>query len=1652
MKKNKREKNFPELGSREEKVKKSSSLKRDEVESLKSGEDFTEKEAEKKLKKKVPVVHFAGETDKGNDKLITMSPIDKISETESKSKVIESDMTEVFRSRSFSPDVRRKIFKLPDMNKPMPPKRKQSKNRQTLKMLSKMKVTYPCHHRSRLDEFGSNVKFLQDKIKRKFKDDIDYIKPEFGDDVETVRTIKRNKNGEMSIHTDRYVRLGGKTCAGLSPFRATYPDIGRRSRLISGIRSKQEGPCKSPRSSSTPSLSKTPYFPMTESRYSPSRERLPRNAPQKENSSLKKSTVSKSSSSPCPSVSSYKSGKSGKSPISDKGSNSSLEKNQFHFSRTFSPVSSASRVSSPRSPSPGLYNIKRKTQKLTNSDVVKTIAKKPVATDKPSLQKCSITKSVVKPKEITSNGKTGGKKLVTPLKKGKTVKKEINEDKKVKKMTSKSRVSPDGGEKEKKILIREKPPERYVSMTVKKEKNEIAEGRDLVRTDSFFQNLFLRRSPERKSGIDYEKISSVLERARMYQRRINWPETYKSEPSLSLVTYYLNQKRPVSFSKFKRLDRDYDTYRLHSPLGSFYSENFQTKLRRFDSLSQFDESSRRGFSPEGKERSSSEPPFYRSGSNTPEDDRKRKQLRDSQSEISSIRSSPTSSRSPSCRRIRSQKILNGQKLLGRAKSAGELENDEKTKTSDLTRSTSSLNLSNVSDHTEYQAYVLELMHSSRKCKRFRELHKFYSNLEKMEELEKTASTGDLRPRFRNEEIIDFDRWKKVRTKERAEAELKTLVENLFKVQKEKDLLFRATDVEAVRWKGDRGLRIKERSVEDLKEQFNKFAFEELESDIWKQDFDVQKDNYKSLWKGNSVVDVAKNLNNTSASYRGRPLTLEDLEKIEKTNARIGKEYGYSLKAWSSLSNEQINFLKDQLNDIYGQDLRRKGLSGSTDNFADKYEVCVPKNSKIKSPGEGPLQVRCSSAMSKSNTLTPTIKRKESMQKEWKKADSISALPVLVKSENENGNLLQLPWKEDVAGSSKYGRSFSETRHPKEDHRYVSQRSKSASSQPLSEDEKKQLSMTLSREIIEKMSKSPGKGPILPRETLGALAAASGKLYELNKDYEMNYIPENRMEEPETGNESLKSKFVIPVKYKKSFVSEPESGSGSSETSVKTVIRKNSIDVSQKVQYFEDLRQSNEDFDKMDSKNFPKVEYEPEIYKTTANKKKKSILMPSSSLENLNDYFGHQKQYATTSPVHLSKTSNEGTKGVMTSVPVKPEDVRSGKNIIDDGKFIPVRYNLSSSPVNYKYLPSVSSNESLFSYRSRSVSPDPTKYYRAYLKMVKCGAVRKLCNKFESWEDLLSLSSDKDFWLPPAPRRFASDPELTRDMLRRFGTDPSKVTVRGQEVGDVRWLRTKFEKEVPHSSRGRSRVRRVRSPLARSPITVNDRYMPRINVISKKAELQLQGLDGKNSISPSRMHELPASPENYKSLIDYTKDHGGYYFSGEVEKLKRKFERLQDAERLSILGQMYTSTPDVNELRNIAPYLECSWVAHRYPGGPTSPEPEVVKKREMSKSKSQVKPRPHSSSPIRTKKPLSILKPSSSSSVDRSIFADQKFDPTIHRPKYRYQPEREVDRRCKRNESDRWCTWNKPTVTFKGFYLFICCRQVMEFRYVGHIIK
>lgn len=466
-------------------------------------------------------------------------------------------------------------------------------------------------------------------------------------------------------------------------------------------------------------------------------------------------------------------------------------------------------------------------------------------------------------------------------------------------------------------------------------------SQNIINTDNFFQHLLLRDFPSPAPSISsIYRSSSVLEKARKFQDP-NSPQ--KSEPFTGMLNIYLANKKPVSLSRFKEFEK-----RIPS-----LSPSPNMKSTAHISLM-----SSRSTSPDiCKIRSISEPPLK------------------SPSITETIEHEPeTRCYSPSCRKIKNVRdksvktveTISGLKnKLPRARSAGEADRPVK-KIDPPIQSSSSLNVSKIVDHNEYQAYVLELIHSTRKSERFKELHKFYTSLERMGELERTTSTGDLRPRLKDEEIIDFDRWKEVRKKERAEKELNILYRKLKQDQKEKDLLFRPKDVDAFRWRGDRGLRCRDKSVEDLKQLFGKL--EETEVDFSKKhELEIQKDTYKPLWRGSSVLNLAQTMVTKA--------TTSERQQNGRSNAK---------GLWSSLSMDQVSALKNQLSEIYNTRLEKS-----------KYEIEVP--SKVLAP----LPVRSHSLVTSDQLYSVTSKKINQRRNETRKADSISSIPLWKQSSPES---------------------------------------------------------------------------------------------------------------------------------------------------------------------------------------------------------------------------------------------------------------------------------------------------------------------------------------------------------------------------------------------------------------------------------------------------------------------------------------------------------------------------------------------------------------------------------------------------------------------------------------------------------------------------
>lgn len=990
-----------------------------------------------------------------------------------------------------------------------------------------------------------------------------------------------------------------------------------------------------------------------------------------------------------------------------------------------------------------------------------------------------------------------------------------------------------------------KKDKENVPSVVNGENNDNVEDIKSPDSKTFFQHLLLREvntgQPASNNAVSttLQRTPSVSERAKKFSDSTQ--NSYKSEPSLRNLNVYLSQKKPVSESRFRSLDRA-DLGRRCRGLSPFYGTlDFFDKLDKFDKHNNVWDYSQFGTTPTYesiKSRSSSEPPC-----STPSP---------SQDIVEIEVSSPTVSRSPSSRRIRRSTTKTIESVAGPKKKVRSKSLNEADRQSQM-GSTSSLSMS-YADHADYQSYVFELLHSSRKSARFKELHKFYSSLERMAELEKTTSSNDLRPRLKGEEVIDFDRWKKLRSKERAEVELTNLYQKLKGEQKEKDLLFQPR--ETVRWQGDRGLRNKEKSVEDLRQKFQRMV-ESSESE--KKAADISnKDVYKPLWRGNSVANLAQSLTSITGSKRGRPVLESSKENSKlpfKPTTKTGKEIGSRL--WSSLSMDQVNALKCQLSEIYStvSNLKKERIKKMRQNIED-YEMNV-----VDLNPQETLHVRSNSLVSPDQLYSPSVKKRDIKRQECMKADSISAIPQ-VKSKG------------------------------------------------LSEPEKKKLSMSLSAEVKERIKKKKHGSLVIPRETLGAVAARKGsKKFKTTSTSDASprtcysFMSDESTDKEKSATKNKDLMLVLTPKEQQTEVKKMVDDWGgkeyakliqttsSSSSSASTVIHLGSRDDfrTNESKYCE-ISQSSSDLRNLDNSSSPQ----------------NRALFPSQSLTDLKDLFGekHASNYATLPLKNIQK-------------------------------------------------PFFNSADSL----SKSVSPDPMKYYRAYLNVVKAGDVRKLKEKFESYDDIYNLRRES-----PVPKMFQSDPDLTRDFLSRKGGELSKVVIKGQELGDVQWLRKRYE------------PRKV-SPM---PFRTEDRYMPHINVISKTVSLQ------------QRSHTPPSKSETSKT--------------GNVERLKQHFEKTG----MSLLGQMYTSTPEITELRDIAPYLECDWIAHQ---NPRSPKP--IKK--------PVRKRPASASPVRQ----SILK-------NNDIFANQHFNPEIHRPVYRYQPEQDFDEKNWQGKS-----WNlRPTVTFKGaFHIF-----------------
>lgn len=867
----------------------------------------------------------------------------------------------------------------------------------------------------------------------------------------------------------------------------------------------------------------------------------------------------------------------------------------------------------------------------------------------------------------------------------------------------------------------------------------IVHQNEAVRTDSFFQNLFLRDNIQ-KFDAPITTGSSVAEKARLW----NALASYKSEPSLRRPNQYLHQSRLVSHSKFREFEKRNESEECYAifnrPLNDIESSKggfVMEQIYKYDSQYQLSDEDEFGNSNRGRsldfsysyhERSNSEPPnktvmtelvrphspviIYGRNKSVESDKRQR------------------SSRSPSCRRIQNLKtnklmeLSSYQKEIVRAQSVGRTDRAKEKlserASNDLYRS-KSLNILNYERHLPICGH--------KRNERFRDLKDFYTCLERIGQLECATSNSDLRPCRRNEDIIDYDLWQKVREYEKNERELNILLKKLRAEQRDKDFLFQPHSADEFRWTADAdlGLVTKEKSVENLKELFKKKTISDDNDDgddtavpakaktskkKKKNAFDGSKDNYKPLWRASSVLDLASNMTKKFNKSKKPVTTSSTLPKVDKHD----KNLGLSRKLLSTLSRDQLKKIKNQLTEIYSSSNDKpsggendksnetveavNNNAGSMNNNIEAYVVTVPpKPSPMESKPDKPfLTVRSHSELTKDQVQEPTV--------------DISTLKNV----------------------------------------FESKPSSTAAPSEISESEKRSISQSLCQEIKNKFSQAKKKNPDIERVKKIENAIKSSKTLPAAK---ISAAPKRDISFSFHEAPPAASKYLadLPVKVHDGKKQTNETESISSETSNRTVIFRDSgttmEDVHAKIKYFEKIEKEkdkvpvtvyharddsspDEDDNKVDVKEAkPAVQEPPSIAHPQPSK-----MIQSQSYTDLKDLFGERSSIKSNTTL---RSSNEN--------------------------FILMK-------------------------RSRSTSPCDSE--RCYKSLSEFGDVEKLKMKFEGY----SISGADD---ESSCHYIFSDSELNK--ASSF-VKQKTTRIRGHEYGNVSHITHKYEMESKRARRTR----------------------------------------------------------------------------------------------------------------------------------------------------------------------------------------------------------------------------------------------------------
>ncbi|XP_045469571.1 uncharacterized protein LOC123677112 [Harmonia axyridis] len=857
--------------------------------------------------------------------------------------------------------------------------------------------------------------------------------------------------------------------------------------------------------------------------------------------------------------------------------------------------------------------------------------------------------------------------------------------------------------------------------------DEIRQRHKIVHSDSFFQHLFLK-------DIDTHP-TKTQRKPWLYEQTI---EKSKEYPNRDLVAramkIYLNNTKPVSESKFRNMD---PRPRSVSPKSISFDKNINSN----ESLDKVG-------------RSISLPPklIYFSQTSRPVSPIvERKNL-----EIYQPPGSPTVSRSPSRRKIDALKQTQQNNVFKLSKSPSAMAAFNTGGKSD----SSALNNRRTKD------FLNEITYFTRRSSKFKDLNEFYTTLEKLGELERIATYNESKIRKKSEgDIVDFDRWQEVHQKERTEKEMNYLCEKLKEKENNEGFLYRPKDIKNYRWNRelDRGLRSREKSIDNIKGELERLK---LYDSSHMEKFFATGDTYKPLWRGSSVLNLASHMVAKRSKSEGR--VPESYTKCSSSDKLLTE--GIGSRIWSSLSMDQVNILKEQLNEIYNHN-----HSSKKQKVSPEFSVYVP----VENAPPKYLSVRRNSDISKSVTI-----------------------------------------QKDSGSNEK---------------------------SVLSETDKKRMSQSLSKEILNRVSKPSVSEKKKSKESIGKIKTSKPREIkeERNDTIVMNKKKDHEMIKTNEGGKVQQT----PTEPKNSRDKHRSSESGSTDESTNTVIfmGNKKEDVKQKVTYFEKALDSEEYIPTIHKPAESEFEEEKTDYPEPGK------LGSSSSCQDLKELFGEKEiMRMTTYPLSSTRKSQYTSPALQ----------------LRTTTMSPCKLSVSET----------TSCDSL--YRSRSLSP----FFDEPQSLWRSGEVKRLKDKFEF---VHNFYNNRSFKL----RRCFSDSNLYKKSSMFL---PALVNV------DVDYLRKKYEYPV-HAGRGRSRIKRggVVSPLF---LRAEDRFMPHINIISKIATLCSKKYDKPHSPTNEDLSEIlslkSGDVEKLKEKFDK---------SGDISILGKMFTSSPDIKELKDIAPFLTAS-------------------------------------------------------------------------------------------------------------------------------------------------